>query len=99
MCFTCTPRECMVSEASGNLPSIVKEMENGRCVALTQEGQYMAVLVSPREYERMSGGKLGPKPDLWEAIEKWRAEHEHELEELDLGSVFENLRDKSPDGK
>ena len=99
MCYTCTPKEYTVSEASGNLPGIIEEMENGRCVALTQEGQYMAVLVSAREYERMPDSKLGPKPDLWEAIEKWRAEHENELEELDLGSVFENLRDKSPDGR
>ena len=97
MCYTCTPKEYTVSEASINLPGIVKEMENGRCVALTQEGRYMAVLVSPREYERMSGGKLGPKPDLWEAIEKFRAETD--LKELDIESIYKDIRDKSPDGR
>ena len=97
MCLTCEPKEYTVSEASGNLPDIIEEMANGRCVALTQEGRYMAVLVSAGNYERMSGGKLGPKPDLGEAIRKFRAETD--LEELDIESVYRDIRDKSTDGR
>ena len=66
-------------------------------MALTQEGQYIAVLVSAGEYERMSGGKLGLKTDLWTAIEKFRAETD--LEELDIDSIYKDIRDKSPDGR
>ena len=97
MCYTCTPKEYTVSEASSNLPGIIEEMENGRCVALTHEGQYAAVLVSARDYERMSGGKLGPKPDLWDAIQKFRVETD--LEEIDIENIYKDIRDKSPDGR
>jgi prevent-host-death family protein len=99
MCRICTPKKYPISEAQDNLPKIINQMEDGRCVELTQDGKPVAVLVSARDYERLSGRKLGPKPDLWEAIQKFRADHAHELEELDLSSVFENLRDKSPDGR
>ncbi len=96
MCRTCTPKKYSISEAQDNLPSIINEMEDGRCVELTQEGKPVAVLVSARDYEWLSGRKLGPKPDLWEAIERFKAETN--LEELDIDSVYKNVRDRSPDG-
>ena len=97
MCRTCTPKKYPISEAQDNLPKIINEMEDGRCVELTQEGKPVAVLVSARDYERLSGRKLGPKPDLWEAIQKFRAETN--LEELDIDSIYKDVRDRSPDGR
>ena len=97
MCRTCTPKKYSTSEAQDNLPKIINEMEDGRCVELTQEGKPVAVLVSARDYERLSGRKLGPKPDLWEAIQKFRAETN--LEELDIDSIYKDVRDRSPDGR
>ena len=97
MCRTCTPKKYSTSEAQDNLPKIINEMEDGRCVELTQEGKPVAVLVSARDYERLSGRKLGPKPDLWEAIQKFRAETN--LEELDIYSIYKDVRDRSPDGR
>ena len=96
MCRTCTPKKYPISEAQDNLPNIINEIEDGRCVELTQEGEPVAVLVSARDYEWLSGRKLGPKPDLWEAIQKFRAETN--LEELDIDSIYKNVRDRSPDG-
>ncbi len=97
MCRTCTPKQYPISEAQDNLPNIINEIEDGRCVELTQEGKPVAVLVSARDYEWLSGRKLGPKPDLWEAIQKFRAETN--LEELDIDSIYKNVRDRSPDGR
>ena len=97
MCRTCTPKKYPISEAQDNLPNIINEIEDGRCVELTQEGKPVAVLVSARDYEWLSGRKLGPKPDLWEAIQKFRAETN--LEELDIDSIYKNVRDRSPDGR
>ena len=97
MCRTCTPEKYPISEAQDNLPNIINEIEDGRCVELTQEGKPVAVLVSARDYEWLSGRKLGPKPDLWEAIQKFRAETN--LEELDIDSIYKNVRDRSPDGR
>ena len=97
MCRTCTPKTYQISEAQDNLQKIINEMEDGRCVELTQEGKPVAVLVSARDYERLSGRKLGPKPDLWEAIQKFRAETN--LEELDIDSIYKDVRDRSPDGR
>ena len=97
MCRTCTPKKYPTSEPQDNLPNIINEIEDGRCVELTQEGKPVAVLVSARDYEWLSGRKLGPKPDLWEAIQKFRAETN--LEELDIDSIYKNVRDRSPDGR
>lgn len=33
-------------------------------------------------------------PDLWDAIQKFRAEHD--LSDLDVEEVFENVRDRTP---
>ena len=97
MCRTCTPKKYPISEAQDNLPNIINEIEDGRCVELTEEGKPVAVLVSARDYEWLSGRKLGPKPDLWEAIQKFRAETN--LEELDIDSIYKNVSDRSPDGR
>ena len=97
MCRTCTPKKYSISEAQDNLQKVINEMEDGRCVELTQDGKPVAVLVSARDYERLSGRKLGPKPDLWEAIQKFRAETN--LEELDIDSIYKNVHNRSPDGR
>jgi hypothetical protein len=50
----------------------------------------VAVLVSSRDYERLTTGP----PDLWAAIQKFRAEHD--LSDLDVEEVFANVRDRTP---
>jgi cytochrome c556 len=57
---------------------------------LTRRGKMVAVLVSSRDYERLTNGP----PDLWDAIQKFRAEHD--LSDLDVEEVFANVRDRSP---
>ena len=50
----------------------------------------MAVLVSISDYDRLTG----KRPDLWSAIERFRAETD--LEELDVEQILAGVRDRSP---
>lgn len=79
-----------IAQARNSLPGLVHAVEDGPPVELTRRGQPVAVLVSISEFDRLSG----KRPDLWSAIEKFRAETD--LEELDIDGVLEGVRDPSP---
>jgi cytochrome c556 len=59
-------------------------------VSVPRRGKMVAVLVSSRNDERLTTGP----PDLWAAIQKFRAEHD--LSDLDVEEVFANVRDRTP---
>ena len=84
-------RQYSISDARNNLPSIVKQVEQGPAVELTRRGKPVAVLISHSEYERLNP----PKPDLWTAIQEWRARHKP-LTDEEFEEVFGNIRDRSP---
>ncbi len=79
-----------VTEARDHLPALIRSVENGEPVVLTRRGKMVAVLVSSRDYERLTTGP----PDLWAAIQKFRAEHD--LSDLDIEEVFANIVDRTP---
>ena len=84
-------RQYSISDARNNLPSIVKQVEHGPAVELTRRGKPVAVLISHREYER-----LNPlKPNLWTAIQEWRARHDP-LTDEEVEEIFGDIRDRSP---
>ena len=76
-----------ISDARNNLPALVHDVERGPPVAITRRGEPVAVLISVRDYRGMTAGH----PDLWDAIEQFRAEHD--LHDLDVDQVYEGVRD------
>ena len=84
------PKQYSITEARNSLPSIVREAETGYSVELTRRGRPVAVLLSTREFHRLTG----PRKGLWQAIQEWR--DTHDLTEMDLDDVYADIRDKSP---
>lgn len=82
-------RQVSVAEAKNNLPALLHDTENGAAVEITRRGSPVAVLLSISEYERLSHSK----PDLWEAIQRFR--FEHDLTDFDPDEVFGSARDPS----
>ncbi len=48
-----------IADARRNLPSLVRDAENGETVEITRKGEPVAVLVSHREFERLASGRRG----------------------------------------
>lgn len=76
-----------VAEARANLPKILDEVEQGHEVEVTRRGKAIAVVMSVREYERLSGS---PR-DFGAALDAHREAYGGVPR-----STFEGLRDKSP---
>jgi prevent-host-death family protein len=76
-----------IAEARHDLAAIVKELEQQPAIQITRRGQPVAVLVSAREFERLSSRSTG----FWEAYAIFR-------EQVDLAkdslpeSFLEGLR-------
>lgn len=83
-------RKFSIAEARGQLPALVHDAERGTSIELTRRGRPVAVLLSVREYERLSM----PQPRLWEAIDAFRKRQD--LEALDAEEVFTGVRDRAP---
>ncbi len=79
-----------IATACNQLTSLVHTVESGSPVELTRRGQPVAVLVSLRDFERLSG----ERPDLWQSIQKFR--QEADLEGLAIDEVYAGIRDRSP---
>jgi prevent-host-death family protein len=79
-----------IAEARDRFTSIVRDVEeNFSGVVLTRRGVPVAVLLSIREYRRLSGEK-----GFWDAYLAFR--RESDLDELGIEpEVFEGLRDAS----
>jgi prevent-host-death family protein len=88
-----------VAQARVELADIVEEVATGSPIELTENGVTVAVLLSAGEYQRLSerAGEPTRRGNFWEAIQKFR--REHDLEELWAdGNPWEGVRDTSPDG-
>ncbi len=83
-------KQFSISQARNSLPSLVHAVEDGASVELTRRGRPVAVLVSISDYDRLTG----KRPDLWSAIERFRAETN--LEELDVEQILDGIQDRSP---
>jgi antitoxin Phd len=77
-----------IVEAKNKLPSIIHYVEKGPFIKLTRRGKAVAVLLSIKEYERLSHGYSG----FWEALSIFRQNITDE--EIDISDKdFEGLRD------
>jgi prevent-host-death family protein len=72
------------------LPTIIHYVEKGPYVELTRRGKPVAVLLSIREYERLSRKYTG----FWSAVSEFRRKVEYEGIEIS-DSDFKGLRDLS----
>lgn len=85
------PQRYSIAQARHDLAAIVHEVEREDLIELTRRGEPVAVMLSLREYRRLTaeGGRF------WDAYEAFR-------EEIDLPGlniepeVFEGVRDPSP---
>ena len=48
-----------IADARRNLPTLVRDAENGKAVELTRRGELVAVLIGRREFERLTSGRRG----------------------------------------
>ena len=48
-----------IADARRNLPSLVRDAENGKAVELTRRGEPVAVLLGRPSFERLTSGRRG----------------------------------------
>lgn len=46
-----------IADARRNLPTLIREAENGKAVELTRHGKPVAVLVGRRQYDQLTAGR------------------------------------------
>lgn len=77
-----------ISEAKNSLPAIINSVEKGPSVKLTRRGRPVAVLLSIKEYEKLSHKRVG----FWDTLAALRKQAgDIEISDKD----FEGLRDCS----
>jgi len=79
-----------IAEAKNKLPAIIHAVEKGTPVTLTRHGKSVAVLLSMRDYEKLSAAREG----FWSALQSFRAGLQKEEIQI-LDSDLEGLRDDS----
>ncbi len=80
-----------IAEARHSLAALVHDLESQTSIELTRRGEPVAVMLSIREYRRLTANAVR----FWEAYEAFR--QTVNLSELTLEpNVFEGVRDKSP---
>jgi prevent-host-death family protein len=88
-------RESTIRDAKNSLAALIHVAEKGEAVRLTRHGKPVAVLVSEREYRRLS--ERSGRGDPWAFLQRWRAQQDkHALGITD--EEVNSLRDRSSDG-
>lgn len=74
-----------------NLPEVLKQIQQGNLIEITQAGKPFAFILSSSEYQRLTA----TKSNFWESLQDFRASHD--LAELEIAAdVFDDVRDRSP---
>jgi len=81
-------RTVSIAQAKNDLLVLVHAAED-HPVVIERRGKRVAVLLSARAYDQLTGAG----GDLWSAIRRFRKTHD--VDSLDLGGVFENVRNRS----
>ena len=78
-----------IAEARSNLPTIIHHAEAGLEIELTRRGKPVAVIVSPRQLERLRG----ERPRFSDTYQTFLSRYS--LEEVGLeNDVFDSVREK-----
>ena len=85
------PKSYSIAEAKNHFTELVRDVENDSPIQLTRRGKPVAVLLSTREYERLKKGKI----DFWEAYLAFRERYNLTELDLDIDTIFADVRDRS----
>ena len=88
-------RESTIREAKNSLTALIRAAEKGEGVRLTRHGKAVAVLVSEREYRRLS--EHSARRDPWIFLQRWRAQQGKDFSGITDDEV-NSWRDRSTDG-
>ncbi len=80
-----------IADAKNHLPRLVHKAEKGAPIELTRHGRPVAVILSRREYERLSTGK----PRFGAALARFFERYPPGSEGVDA-EFIDSLRDRSP---
>lgn len=83
--------EVSIAEAKNHLPRIVQQAEAGETVHITRRGKPVAVLLSDREFARLSA----PRQGFTEFAQEWRKNMIARGIEFPSTGDLDNLRDNS----
>jgi prevent-host-death family protein len=86
--------EVSIAEARNRLTRLVQRAEAGETVRITRRGRPVAVLLSEREYGRLSA----PRSDLAGFLAAWRADMETSGIPFPDEDTFARVRDNAPPG-
>jgi len=84
--------EVSIAEAKNHLPRIVQQAEAGEAVHITRRGKPVAVLLSDREYARLTE----PRQGFADFAGEWRKNMLARGIEFPGDQDFEGLRDNTP---
>jgi prevent-host-death family protein len=82
------PEKISISQAKNHLTAIVHSVETGPAIQITRRGKPVAMLVSLKEYERLSRRQN----NFYDAMMAFRQSLEEDGVEI-TGEEFEGLRD------
>ena len=79
-----------IQQLNSHLPEVLKQIEQGNSIEITQKGKSFACILSASEYQRLTASK----PSLYRSLQDFRAKHD--LEELEKeADLFTDVRDRS----
>ncbi len=81
-----------VAEAKDTLPALLHEADTAP-VEIVRRGKPVAVILSRASYDRLRNESQG----VWAALERFR--ETHDLAQLDAAAAFEDVRDRSAEGR
>ncbi len=81
-----------IAQTRDNLAAIIHSLEKIKRVEITRRGEPVAVLISKKEFDRMST----PSKGFWERYQEFLSEVDLEEADLDPDEIFKDVRDKSP---
>lgn len=85
-------KQFSIAEAKNRLPALVHSTDEGVAIELTRRGKPVAVLISMRDYERLTRRHEG----FWGALESFRRRQPESQESVITDADFIGLRDRSP---
>ena len=78
-------------QLNSHLPEVLKQIERGNSIEITQEGEPFAVILSASEYQRLTDSK----PTFWSSLQEFYANNDPEELEIEA-DVFADVHDRSP---